>query len=393
MVSSKLISDYPNLENPGRLQGISPENATHLKRWVAHCRMEGVSLNAINTNLYRILSWMRVMGMKDATNWTLTDIQEAYLAKDDEVASGNMRGTTLDGEIIVLKKFLRWLHPDILEHLTLKRKQTVLYWTLDDIIDETDIRKMCNVARAEGNLRFIALAMIIYGTGARVSEILDADISDVKFNRTDGSIRLRGKTGERQATFVAGMAELERWINVHPCRLPNGQVDSGAPLFVTYDTRGHSNNRLNRKTVGAEFSEYKAKAGISSEKKANPHAIRHLSITRDAEVLNHVELCLRHGWSPKSQMPLRYVHTHEVAVKNKILGLYGVESPEEPELQSMAIQCPRCSKIMATDDMYCSICGHSFDPSIQKHSDKIRYQSQKGSNLQVTYAHKPPKNI
>ncbi len=366
MSSSTVVTDYKYLTNPLSIRGISKQNANHLKRFIAARRVQGVKLHTINSDVLRVANWIRAVGVDDVKEWNRERIIDAYLDRLDEVSSGNLSGVTLDGELIALKTFWRFLFPDA-PPLDITKKKTQKHLESCQIVSKKQIIDMRNAAEAAGDLRAAALIMTVFGTGCRISELLDANVGDVDIGQQAAMIKVSGKTGFRVVPFVTGLPELQTWLNMHPIK-----GDPDAPLFVTYDTRGHGNTRLNKKTVETMFKKYGKRAGIPEDVKTNPHALRHRAASEDDRFFTHQEMCLKFGWSFASDMPKRYTHSDLEELQRTILNMAGVDVAEEVEDTQTIIQCPRCKHINAAGTRFCSQCSLPLDKEFEVYMQKAR---------------------
>lgn len=111
--------------------------------------------------------------------------------------------------------------------------------------------------------RDAAILELLYGSGLRVSELVDADIDDV--DRVERLIRLLGKGGkERIVPFGDTAADaLDRWLVVRPTWHPR------VPALVL-NRRG---GRLTRQGVWKLLGTHAARAGLA--KGISPHTLRH----------------------------------------------------------------------------------------------------------------------
>lgn len=116
-------------------------------------------------------------------------------------------------------------------------------------------------------LRFRALVEVLLGTGARISEVLSLDRSDVNLERKEAKIIGKGNR-ERMLFFTDRSLEwLQRYLSV--------RWDDEASLFVTQGNRPR--RLIQRDRIKDTFKVYKAKAGIT--KKVSPHILRHTMAT------------------------------------------------------------------------------------------------------------------
>ncbi|MFT4295983.1 MAG: site-specific tyrosine recombinase XerD [Micropruina sp.] len=121
-------------------------------------------------------------------------------------------------------------------------------------------------------LRDAALLELLYGTGARITELVSLDVDDVAQLRTDpdAGLRLFGKGRKERIVPVGSYARtaLDGWlVRGRPAMLERAR-GSTAALFV--NTRGA---RLSRQSAWAVLREHAERAGITAE--IGPHTLRH----------------------------------------------------------------------------------------------------------------------
>jgi integrase/recombinase XerD len=126
------------------------------------------------------------------------------------------------------------------------------------------------------SLRDRAILELLYGTGARVSEIVDLDLGDMNYD--DGLLRLVGK-GDKERLVPIGRAAQEalgRWLA--PAGRPSFvQGIQGARLDQRALFLNRQGRRLSRQGIHLVVSERAARAGIASA--VSPHALRHSCAT------------------------------------------------------------------------------------------------------------------
>jgi len=138
-------------------------------------------------------------------------------------------------------------------------------------------------------LRDTALLCLLYDSGARVQEIIDLSLSDVRLD-TLATTRLLGKG--RKVRIVPIMAPTAKMIqkymdawNLNPKTKPD------EPLFVN-----HQGNRLTRPGITYILNKYLSRVK-SGETKATPHVIRHskaMHLLRANVDLNYIRDFLGH---------------------------------------------------------------------------------------------------
>ncbi len=121
-------------------------------------------------------------------------------------------------------------------------------------------------------LRDAALLELLYGTGARITELVSLDVDDVThlLHDPDAGLRLFGKGRKERLVPVGSYARaaLDAWlVRGRPAMLERAKGSTPA-LFV--NTRGA---RLSRQSAWAVLREHAERAGITAE--IGPHTLRH----------------------------------------------------------------------------------------------------------------------
>lgn len=167
-------------------------------------------------------------------------------------------------------------------------------------------------------LRDLAIAELLYGSGLRVSEAIGLDLADVDLK--SGIVRVLGKGGkERIAPLTeACKNRLSAWIDQRAaCAPPPGE----RALFV-----GLRGARLNRREVNRSLQRLSAMAGLSAA--VHPHALRHSFATHLLEGgadLRAVQELLGHERISTTQ---RYTHLE----MGRIAQIYDNSHPRSEEI-------------------------------------------------------------
>jgi integrase/recombinase XerD len=126
------------------------------------------------------------------------------------------------------------------------------------------------------SLRDRAIFELLYGTGARVSEVVDLDLSDLAYD--DGLLRLVGK-GDKERLVPIGRAaqtSLARWVGPQGRdRLRDGASARRADLQALFlNQRGH---RISRQGIHLMVKKRAISAGLTAP--VSPHVLRHSCAT------------------------------------------------------------------------------------------------------------------
>ena len=119
-------------------------------------------------------------------------------------------------------------------------------------------------------MRDQAILELLYGTGARISELMDLDLDDIAYlDSANPILRLRGKGDKERLVPVGRVAlnALERYlVRSRPALATYG----GEPSAVFLNARG---GRLSRQSAWAILSAAAKRVGL--EGKVSPHTLRH----------------------------------------------------------------------------------------------------------------------
>ena len=129
-------------------------------------------------------------------------------------------------------------------------------------------------------LRDAALLELLYGTGARITELVSLDVDDVSTlsRDPDAGLRLFGKGRKERIVPVGSYARaaLDAWLVRGRPAMMEGARGNTPALFV--NTRGA---RLSRQSAWAVLREQADRAGITAE--IGPHTLRHSFATHQRD--------------------------------------------------------------------------------------------------------------
>jgi integrase/recombinase XerD len=168
------------------------------------------------------------------------------------------------------------------------------------------------------DLRDRALLELLYGTGARISEIVGLSLADVAAD--DGLLRVFGKGAKERLVpiGVPARAALHRWLSPagRPVFAPARFQRRSDAEAVFLNTRG---GRLSRQGAWAVVKRHAGRAGLGSV--VSPHVLRHscashmldhgADIRVVQEVLGHVSVATTQIYTKLSQEHLR--NTYDLA--------------------------------------------------------------------------------
>ena len=165
-------------------------------------------------------------------------------------------------------------------------------------------------------LRDAALLELLYGTGARVSEVCNLDVDDVTaaLAEPDAGLRLLGKGGKERAVPLGSYAAKaldDYLVRARPALAEHAKANTAALLL---NQRG---GRLSRQSAWAVIQRAADAAGVKAE--VSPHSLRHSFATHlldggadlrvVQELLGHSSVATTQIYTLVTIEHLREVHT------------------------------------------------------------------------------------
>jgi integrase len=282
---------------------------------------------------------------------------------------------------IQLMRFFKWLYfpnieqknrlkPPVIENIPqLKRKEKSIYkptdlWTAED---DSLFLKYCP------NPRDRCYHAMSRDSAARPHELLKLRIKDVVFKLTPdkkqyAEILVNGKTGTRHIPLIDSIPYIKDWISQHP--------QSGNSNSILLCGFGKSLNRaIGERSLHRIYQDYKNKffpklldnPNIPPEDKQkirellkkpwNPYIRRHSSLTEKSTILKEHTLRQFAGWSPSSNMHLKYLHYFGNESNDSILEAYGIITKDKQLSDALRPkQCPNCNEPNKPDSKFCAKC-------------------------------------
>ncbi|HEY1466004.1 MAG TPA: site-specific tyrosine recombinase [Acidimicrobiales bacterium] len=199
---------------------------------------------------------------------------------------------------------------------------------LPKALDEDDTLRLLNAVAGVGPLDFRdrALLEVLYGTGARISEVVGLSLADLQSD--DGLVRVFGKGSKERLVPLGRPAReaLGAWLSPlgRPMVAPErwAQRDDAEAVFL--NTRG---SRLSRQGAWAILKRHAQRVGLSDQ--VSPHVLRHscashmlahgADIRVVQELLGHVSIATTQLYTRLSSEHLRgaYESAHPRAQRNR----------------------------------------------------------------------------
>lgn len=260
---------------------------------------------------------------------------------------------------VILKQFYAWLeneeYPKIVRWIktTIPHKDKPLVQETE-LLTEEEINKLISTADHPRNKAIIA---ILGESGARVGEIGNLTIGQIKIDASGAVLNVSGKTGRRRLRIISSTAYLVKWLDIHP-----DKENPYAPLWINIGTKDY-HKQTTYEGIRKILIETFKKAGI--KKRCHPYIFRHSRASQLARHLTEFQMNSYFGWIQGSRMPSCYVHISGKDLDEDILRINGMKPGEQPiAFKPQARACPRCKEINSPNALYCCRCAEIVDASL-----------------------------
>jgi integrase/recombinase XerD len=253
-----------------------------------------------------------------ATGAALQSCTAAQLGAYFAANFSQSKPSTANRRLSTFRRFFRWamqeriVHEDATRNLTPAKRPP----RLPKVISEAQVEALIaapDIATAQG-LRDKAMIELMYGSGLRVSELVE--MQTVRVNLNEGVLRVLGK-GSKERLVPFG-EQARDWLNrylteARPVLLNARRCDA---LFVTKLGEG-----MTRQMFWKLIKHYAVKAGVTAP--LSPHTLRHAFATH---LLNHgadlrvVQLLLGHADISTTQ-----IYTH--VARERLRALHAQHHP------------------------------------------------------------------
>jgi integrase/recombinase XerD len=281
---------------------------------------------------------------------------------------------------IYLLRFFKWLYypdiepekrpkPSVIENIArLKRKEKSIYKP-SDLWTQQDDLLFLRYCPSKRDRCYHAMSR---DSSCRPHEILKLKIKDIAF-KTIGTSQyaeavVNGKTGSRPVPLIDSIPYLKDYLDhEHP-----QPTNSNSPLICgTGKGLGRHIKTLRIYKIYEEYKkeifpkllespnvlpEDKQKIRELLKKPWNPYIRRHSALTEKSTILKEHVLRQHAGWTPGSQMHLKYLHYFGNESNESLLEAYGLVDHGIQIDQLRPKQCPNCSEPNKPDSKFCAKC-------------------------------------
>lgn len=249
---------------------LAPEEC--IQQWLTHLAVEqGASSNTMSNyrrDAQRYASWLAAAGCRDLEAVTTADV-EAYYA---DIKRGGLSPSSANRALVVLRRIHAFavaeglLAQDVAGDVrpAAEAKKLPEPLSVDEVARMIDSFPTGEGARPS-DLRDVALLELLYGTGARISEVLALNVDDVADDPE--ILKLTGKGSKQRLVPLAGAARraVQRYLVRGRPALNKGKSPR---LFL--NLRGGA---LSRQSAWAIITTAAGQAGITQH--ISPHTLRH----------------------------------------------------------------------------------------------------------------------
>jgi hypothetical protein len=113
----------------------------------------------------------------------------------------------------------------------------------------------------------------------------------------------------------------------------------------------------------------------------NPYIRRHSALTEKSSFLKEHILRQHAGWSPRSQMHLKYLHYFGNESSDSILEAYGIIAKDKVQSDVLrSRQCPNCNEPNKPDSKFCAKCRMVL--TYNAYSETLEFEKEKQNRLE-----------
>lgn len=229
----------------------------------------------------------------------------------EELRNQGLSKSSIARKLAALRSFFKFLCREkaIKSNPVLNVRSPRLDKKLPNFLNTREIEKLLNAPDVDTllGLRDRAILEMLYSTGVRVSELVNADIRDVDFEAGVMRVRAKGKKEHLSPIGSLAMKALKKYLEAFQKAYGRTATEQD-PLFVNRD-----GTRLSDRSVRRNLDRYLRRVGLSL--KTTPHTLRHTFATHllhNGADLRSVQELLGHASISTTQ-----IYTHLPAEKLK----------------------------------------------------------------------------
>lgn len=210
-----------------------------LKQFEDWGKQQGKSENTIKTyqGVLKVFSQWLVERNSSLSKLQPKDIQ-AYMDYLDQEQQRS--ASTIDKVFATIRVFAHFSdQPEIVENIRKKEKQSNIYQSTPESLDEPQKNQLLKSVKTDGNKRNIAIVYTLLYTGIRISELCNVEISDIEIRGHKGTLTVRDNIGNAQRVIPLSKETID-----HLSRYISSLNKTEGILFIS-----NNNKPLNIRTI------------------------------------------------------------------------------------------------------------------------------------------------
>jgi len=277
-------------------------------------------------------------------------------------------------------RFFKWLYypdvepakrpkPPILENIPVLRRREKSIYKPSDLWTQKDDLLFLKYCPSKRDRCYHSVSRDL---SCRPHELLKLKIRDIAFKTIGSSqyaeVVVNGKTGTRPIPLIDSIPYLKDYLDhEHPQPAnPNSPLICGEGKSLGRHLTPVGIAKVYLKYKKYVFPKLLESPNILPEDKQritdllkkpwNPYIRRHSALTEKSTILKENVLRQHAGWTPGSQMHLRYVHYFGNESNTSLLEAYGLIDKGVQINQLKPKQCPNCNEPNKVDSKFCAKC-------------------------------------
>ena len=209
-----------------------------------------------------------------------------------------------------------------------------------DLLTDEEVEELI---RGAESIQLKAIITTLHETGARISELVNVKLEDIKIHENRIKIYVDGKTGKKTLWVIQNYNLLKTWLENHPNR------ESSSYLF-SFSRDRTMKKPISGQNLNLKLKQIAAQRGI--KKRIYNHLFRHTAATKLYKV-NSTYAKEVLGHNQDSRMQGIYTHLDEQSTEDFLLGFHGIKQNKEKTEHI----CKRCKIILGLTERICPNCG------------------------------------
>lgn len=269
--------------------------------------------NTVSTYLRGVKQLYKYLYLKGIDRPTREDI----IAFRDELKKDH-KATTVQNYMVAIKLFFKWassrgLYPNIAENLKgakITREHKKDYLTSKQV---KRVLSTIDTSTTQGKRDYAIVALMV-GTALRDTEVVNANIEDMRTVGDYTVLFILGKGREEKAEYVKIMSQIEDAIRDYLLEIPAELKRPDSPLFISLSNNSKG-SRLTERSVSRICKNALKAAGYDSDR-LTAHSLRHTAVT--LSLLGGMSLQEAQQFARHANMATTQIYAHNLdRAKNK----------------------------------------------------------------------------